>query len=456
MGTQDKLRASMNSTFANLRGGMGAQTDFGMQNRMANAGVYAPGSFGAQNAEANGTGVVGTPEQFQLGMLGVNPQGASGGNDLFSALQGPSLANLGLHPASGPIHAYAPTGLRERAIAAGGAPVTGFGGAQVSAAPNARGGMGFNLTQGVVPQAPMDPNPTPTAMNFLQTGVAPENPGAFPRMGGQPASTSVPASPFQQPNNAIFKQNQPGLANYIPKGNPEQIKAQLAVIQPLQKMQQEQVERNAIAAAHAPNVKDGLNAYLAAGGRDIGVIDSFKKNALAEQNFKLKQGAAETKAADAAKAEQQNIARVTETSDNVIGTIDKILPKVNWNTVGPIGSVKSHISGTDAYDLAQLRDTVKSNVGLTQLQQMRDASKTGASGFGQLSEKELDVLQSSIASLDQAQRPEQFRDALTKVRNHFAAWKTSFEAGQKASAGNLTPQEQARAILAIRRASASK
>lgn len=424
LSTESKLANSMQGTFNAFRSGMGPQTDFGAINTAANQPTYDTSFIG------------GTP----------------------------SLANMGLHPSGGPTTSYAPDDLRARAIAAGGAPVTGFGGVTVTASPNAQGGTGFSLMQaGIAPgassQGMIDPNPTPAAMEFLRTGVAPANPGAFPRIGGDFPQVAAPSqsSPFQQPSNAMFQQQAPqgGLGNYLPKGPPEQVKAQLGVMKTIQDMQQAKIEQAAVVAAHQPGV-DGLTTYLRLGGKDPAMINSFKKDAQSTAALNLKKDAATQKQADAASAQDEKVRQATESADFVIGNVDKIIPQVDKFAPGILAanarSAASKVRGSDMYNLQALIDPIKANVGIDQLQAMRAASKTGASGFGQLSEKELDVLQKSVGNLDLAQDPAQLKEALLGVKNHFQAWKMSFEAGKKAADGTLSPQEHARAILAIREA----
>lgn len=92
--------------------GLGPQTDFGQQNRMANAGVYAPGSFGAMNAAANGTGA-------NVMMAGTAPNAAMLANNraVIPTAPAQNIFASGMAPGqTDPIHAYAPTGLRDAAI----------------------------------------------------------------------------------------------------------------------------------------------------------------------------------------------------------------------------------------------------------------------------------------------------------------------------------------------------
>jgi hypothetical protein len=72
--------------------------------------------------------------------------------------------------------------------------------------------------------------------------------------------------------------------------------------------------------------------------------------------------------------------------------------------VGPtgFGALLKDIPATQAKGVAGMINTIKGNVGFDKLQAMRDASPTGGA-LGQVSELELQLLMSTIGSLDQAQ-----------------------------------------------------
>lgn len=101
---------------------------------------------------------------------------------------------------------------------------------------------------------------------------------------------------------------------------------------------------------------------------------------------------------------------------NVKSAIDNALDSIDWTTTGLIGSGAKEIPGTDAYDLAKTIDTIKANLGFMELQAMREASKTGGA-LGQVTVREIDFLQSTIRSLDQAQSPEQLRANLITIKD---------------------------------------
>jgi len=289
------IGAAMRSTFSNLRNGPPMAPDFATQNAAANAGIYAPGSFGDQNSISNGNAfgmapaaapaaarapapVLGSPAPVGLDPFsaGIAPLGAAAaltqaGQAGQTAVYQQRLRDAGINldpnlpgfeqqrqaaigifntsfggggagaPAASGIHAYAPTGLRQQALAANGAPVTGFGGARVTATPapavdsrlpvyqqNQIPGNRFTLTQdpNTVPGAPgyvsraapqatmaaqvaQNSGPSPDAMRFLATGEAPSNLAALnPGIPTAPSLNTPPAPVQNAPAQASTQTQQ--------------------------------------------------------------------------------------------------------------------------------------------------------------------------------------------------------------------------------------------------------
>lgn len=90
----------------------------------------------------------------------------------------------------------------------------------------------------------------------------------------------------------------------------------------------------------------------------------------------------------------------------------------DWGTTGFTGKALSKIWGTDAADWETTKDTIVSNVALDKLLEMKASSPTGASGFGALSQRELSLLESNIASLEQSQSPEQARKNIRYIQSY--------------------------------------
>lgn len=129
----------------------------------------------------------------------------------------------------------------------------------------------------------------------------------------------------------------------------------------------------------------------------------------------LRQGVAEKLSSSPAvsKANQDAIAQ----ADTVIQKVMDIMPTINGTNTGA-ASYLAMVRGTPQYNLAAQLDTIKSNVGFAALQAMRAASPTGGA-LGQVSEQENRLLQSTLASLDQGQSPDQLKSNLAKVQLHF-------------------------------------
>src|SRR6266446_5439022 len=131
--------------------------------------------------------------------------------------------------------------------------------------------------------------------------------------------------------------------------------------------------------------------------------DKIWQGAQAKQDFSEQAGAG-THAADA---------------QNVMDQIDFIqkLRTEHPIAVGIPGA--QHLPYTHARDQEQALQVVRSNSSLDKLRQMRKESSSGASGLGQVTEKEHTMLQNSIAALDQFQTPESFSRNLESVKKHY-------------------------------------
>lgn len=131
------------------------------------------------------------------------------------------------------------------------------------------------------------------------------------------------------------------------------------------------------------------------------------------------------------RARQQRAA--VEQAERVISKVDQALDRVGMNTAG-LGSVLSSIPGTDAKNLQTTLDTIKANLGFAELQAMREASPTGGA-LGAIAVQELIALQSTVASLDQGQSPEQLRNSLAQIKTHYQNWKQAVQNGGAAAGG---------------------
>ena len=90
--------------------------------------------------------------------------------------------------------------------------------------------------------------------------------------------------------------------------------------------------------------------------------------------------------------------------------------------------------GTPAHDVAGLLNTVEGAIGFDRLDAMRKASKTGGA-LGAISERELALLSSSLASLRQSASAKEFQRNITLVRTHYQSAVAAIDAQLAADAG---------------------
>lgn len=134
-----------------------------------------------------------------------------------------------------------------------------------------------------------------------------------------------------------------------------------------------------------------------------------------------------SKAAQEAAAEARKVAaeaeaakkRIADTrAQGIIALKDvddaRRLAKENWSATGLPGQVTSMVGSTPARDLQAKAASIKARLGFAQLQAMREASPTGA-GMGNVSNFEGELLQATIANLDQAQSEDQVLQALDTI-----------------------------------------
>lgn len=132
-------------------------------------------------------------------------------------------------------------------------------------------------------------------------------------------------------------------------------------------------------------------------------------------------GEAATKAADAerkADRERQMRATTSNTVLNALDDIDMLMKSATLPTTGALGSRLSGLAGTAAHDIKNAIDTVSGNISFDKLNEMRAASPTGGA-LGAVTERELELLSKSAASLAQSQSEAQFKSNLGRVRALF-------------------------------------
>ena len=109
-----------------------------------------------------------------------------------------------------------------------------------------------------------------------------------------------------------------------------------------------------------------------------------------------------------------------EQSQNALNIIDNIRDSVNEGRTGTIsGLALQFVPGTEEFSIGTDINTLKANMGYNALQEARQSSANGASGFGQLTQRELDRLESLITSLTFGLKKEEFISRLNDIEQTF-------------------------------------
>jgi hypothetical protein len=124
------------------------------------------------------------------------------------------------------------------------------------------------------------------------------------------------------------------------------------------------------------------------------------------------------KETESAQAEQDRQTDKELTADIVREDIGRARKIINGDSAFPayglVGAMTKAIPETPAHDVAQLLEGVKANISFDKLQNMRNASKTGAA-LGPVSDFENRLLQSVFGSLQQSQTKEQLDANLRRL-----------------------------------------
>ena len=97
-----------------------------------------------------------------------------------------------------------------------------------------------------------------------------------------------------------------------------------------------------------------------------------------------------------------------------LDTIDLASDSTNWATAGLAGAFE-WVPGSPPKRLAGYLNTIRANVAFNELQQMRRNSPTGGA-LGNVSDADMRLLQSTLATLDQQASPEDLRRALATIK----------------------------------------
>lgn len=132
-------------------------------------------------------------------------------------------------------------------------------------------------------------------------------------------------------------------------------------------------------------------------------------------------GPAETDIEKAAIQKAEAVRMAVSSIDNVLDTVNEAIGVTGRGTAG-FASLLDFIPESGPRELGNMVDTIQANLGFDKLQSMRDASPTGGA-LGQVSERELNFLQSTVANLDRKAKPETLKKNLKKILGHYKKWR---------------------------------
>jgi hypothetical protein len=98
-----------------------------------------------------------------------------------------------------------------------------------------------------------------------------------------------------------------------------------------------------------------------------------------------------------------------------LSAIEDAKGRTNWLRTGWVGGMTAQIPGSPAFNLDRDLDTLKARTAFDELQAMRKASSTGGA-LGNVTEKELALLQAAEANLDVGQTEGQIDKNLDRLR----------------------------------------
>jgi hypothetical protein len=146
-----------------------------------------------------------------------------------------------------------------------------------------------------------------------------------------------------------------------------------------------------------------------------------------------------------AAAEPEQKALTLESANVALRELDAALKHTQeypGMVAGPFGSMMKSVPGSRANDVAKQIEVVKANIAFDKLQAMRRSSPTGGA-LGNVSDKDMTLLQNSLASLEQSQTPEQFITAMKNVRTHYTTIVNKIQQGSSSgstTSGQPSPQ----------------
>lgn len=166
-------------------------------------------------------------------------------------------------------------------------------------------------------------------------------------------------------------------------------------------------------------------------GQRVGIsaAQEAREAALFADKRRKEKADADKAIADAKKAAEEARKAATEAKfrepvDELLNVVEAAANAHKMTRQGGLASdpwgraIGSYIPGTGARDISGYNDTIKANTAFKTLQQMRSESPTGGA-VGNVSDADMKLLASTIASLDMARSTEKYQESLQNVLNAY-------------------------------------
>lgn len=127
---------------------------------------------------------------------------------------------------------------------------------------------------------------------------------------------------------------------------------------------------------------------------------------------------ADANKADDPRAKSDAAAKLRRVIDKIDSVAMDAMDNGGWGETGLDGAVLGTVPGTAGYDLRGDLKTIDANTAFDQLSAMRQASPTGAA-LGAITEKELDLLKSSVSNLDPNKGGASFFGSLAEAKKAY-------------------------------------
>lgn len=148
-------------------------------------------------------------------------------------------------------------------------------------------------------------------------------------------------------------------------------------------------------------------------------------------DMELKQSTAAGKADTMRQAADARRASAVDAASRLVSAIDALRSSKGYPTLGTFqGLATGKVPYSQTADAEAQRDNIAGQVAISMLQSLKALSSQGASGFGALSEKELELLKNSLGSLSPRQSHAQLDASLETIRKTASRIKSPPKVGQ--------------------------